>query len=156
VVIQPLRDWACAECEGTGNLLIMDEKGPLCLACAHLDHLVFLPAGDAALTRRAKKASGLSAVVVRWSRARMRYERQGVLVEESALEQAASAATSPVTGPARPSTASSPPGGRVRGERRPRLPAGDQAGTPRSRNTPKEANVVHALSTPGIDPGGIT
>ena len=60
----------------------------LCLDCADLDHLVFLPAGDAALTRRARKGSGLSAVVVRWSRARRRYERQGVLVEEAALTQA--------------------------------------------------------------------
>jgi hypothetical protein len=41
-----------------------------------------------ALTRRARKHSALSAVVVRFSRARKRYERQGVLVEESALEQA--------------------------------------------------------------------
>jgi hypothetical protein len=49
---------------------------------------VFLPAGDAALTRRAKKASRLSAVVVRWSRSGKRYERQGLLVEEPALEQA--------------------------------------------------------------------
>lgn len=88
VVIQPVRDWICAECQGTGSLLIMDDKGPLCLVCADLDHLVFLPSGDAALTRRAKKASGLSAVVVRWSRARKRYERQGLLVEEAALEQA--------------------------------------------------------------------
>jgi hypothetical protein len=88
LVIQPIKDWSCAECQGTGDLLIMDEPGPLCLACADLDHLVFLPAGDAALTRRAKKASGLSAVVVRWSRTRKRYERQGLLVEEPALEQA--------------------------------------------------------------------
>jgi len=88
VVIQPLREWTCAECQGTGDLLIMDDPGPLCLACSDLDHLVFLPAGDAALTRRAKKASGLSAVVVRWSRTRKRYERQGVLVEDAALEQA--------------------------------------------------------------------
>ena len=53
-----------------------------------MDHLVFLPAGDAALTRRAKKASSLSAVVVRWSRSRKRYERQGILVTEPALEEA--------------------------------------------------------------------
>jgi hypothetical protein len=53
-----------------------------------MDHLVFLPAGDAALTRRAKKASKLSAVVVHWSKSRKRYERQGLLVEETALEQA--------------------------------------------------------------------
>jgi hypothetical protein len=88
LVIQPVRDWTCAECRGSGDLLIMDEPGPLCLACADLDHLAFLPAGDAALTRRAKKASGLSAVVVRWSRTRKRYERQGLLVEDAALEQA--------------------------------------------------------------------
>jgi hypothetical protein len=88
VVVQPVRNWTCAECQGTGDLLIMDDAGPLCLACADLDHLVFLPAGEAALTRRAKKASGLSAVVVRWSRARKRYERQGLLVEDAALEQA--------------------------------------------------------------------
>ena len=47
--------------------------------------LVFQPSGDAALTRRANKNSRLSAVVVRFSRARKRYERQGILVEEDAL-----------------------------------------------------------------------
>jgi hypothetical protein len=88
LVIQPIRDWTCADCSGTGDLLRMDDAGPLCLACADLDHLVFLPAGDAALTRRATKASSLSAVVVRWSRARKRYERQGVLVAEQALADA--------------------------------------------------------------------
>jgi len=88
VVISALRDWACTACGEGGNLLIMDGPGPLCLGCADLDHLVFLAAGDAALTRRAKKASSLSAVVVRFSRSRRRYERQGVLVEEPALERA--------------------------------------------------------------------
>jgi hypothetical protein len=63
----------------------MAHPDPLCLTFADLDHLAFLPAGDAALTRRATKASGLSAVVVRWSRSRKRYERQGVLVEDHAL-----------------------------------------------------------------------
>ncbi len=58
------------------------------MACAELDHLVFLPSGDAALTRRARRGSGLSAVVVRFSRARGRYGRRGVLVEEEALGQA--------------------------------------------------------------------
>jgi hypothetical protein len=88
VVVMPVKDWQCAECGGTGDLLIMDNAGPLCLTCADLDHLVFLAAGDAALTRRAKKASTLSAVVVRWSRTRKRYERQGIVVEEAALEVA--------------------------------------------------------------------
>jgi len=88
VVVQPVKDWSCAECGGTGDLLIMDSDGALCLTCADLDHLVFLPPGDAALTRRAKKASRLSAVVVQWNRARKRYQRRGILVEEPALEQA--------------------------------------------------------------------
>ncbi len=85
VVIQPVRDWTCAECGDAGGLLRMQDAGPLCLTCSDLDHLVFLPSGDAALTRRATKGSTLSAVVVRWSRSRKRYERQGVLVEEPAL-----------------------------------------------------------------------
>ncbi|MGI8803929.1 MAG: DUF2293 domain-containing protein [Solirubrobacteraceae bacterium] len=85
VVISPVNDWRCSACGGTGDLLMMDDPGPLCLECAELDHLAYLPAGDAALTRRARAASGLSAVVVRFSRARKRYERQGVLVEEAAL-----------------------------------------------------------------------
>src|SRR5207248_3273931 len=57
-------------------------------SCADMDHLVFLPSGDGALTRRAKAASPLSAVVVRFSRARKRYKRQGILGVEAALEQA--------------------------------------------------------------------
>jgi hypothetical protein len=44
VVIQPIREWACAECSGTGELLRMDDVGLLCLTCADLDHPVFLPA----------------------------------------------------------------------------------------------------------------
>lgn len=88
VVISPLKTWTCTGCKGTGELLLMEGSGPLCLECADLDHLVYLPSGDAALTRRARKASRLSAVVVRFSRSRKRYERQGILIEEAALERA--------------------------------------------------------------------
>jgi hypothetical protein len=88
VVIEPLNEWTCTGCGGSGPYLFMEGPGPLCLGCADLDHLVFLPAGNAALSRRAKQASRLSAVVVRFSRSRKRYERQGILVEESALESA--------------------------------------------------------------------
>lgn len=88
VVISPLKDWTCAGCGGTGDFLIMEDAGPLCLTCTDMDHLIFLPSGDAALTRRAKQASRLSAVVVRWSRSRRRYERQGILAEEAAIQQA--------------------------------------------------------------------
>jgi hypothetical protein len=73
VVVRARKDWTCTECSGGGELLLMEDPGPLCMACADLDHLVYLPAGNAALTRRAKRASRLGAVVVRFSRARGRY-----------------------------------------------------------------------------------
>jgi hypothetical protein len=60
-----------------------------------MDQLVFLPSGDAGLTRRARIARTLSAVVVRWSRARGRYERQGLLVEQAALQAAGGATAEP-------------------------------------------------------------
>ena len=78
----------CAECGdelGKGRFLRLEGDRPLCLACADLDHLEFLPRGDAALTRRAGRYSALRAVVVRFSRSRKRYEREGVLVEPAAL-----------------------------------------------------------------------
>ena len=86
------RDSTCDECgENLGRsawITLVEDKGALCLSCADLEHLVFLPSGNAALTRRAKKHSILSAVVLRWSKARKRYERQGLLVEEQGLAQA--------------------------------------------------------------------
>ena len=86
------RESTCDECKemlGHGAWITLNrEKGALCLSCADLDHLVFLPPGDAALTRRARKYSTLAAVVLEWSRARKRYERQGLLVEEQGLEKA--------------------------------------------------------------------
>jgi hypothetical protein len=88
LVIQSLNDFICTGCGGTDDLLMMEEAGPICMTCADMDHLVFLPSGDATLTRRAKKASVLSAVVVRFNRSRRRYERQGILVETQAVDQA--------------------------------------------------------------------
>jgi hypothetical protein len=86
------RDSVCGECqEKLGRqawITLTEEKGALCLACADLDHLEFLPSGDAAMTRRAGKYSTLTAVVLKFSRARQRYERQGLLVENQALERA--------------------------------------------------------------------
>ena len=83
---------SCDECgENLGRgawITLTKDKKALCLGCADLDHLVFLPSGDAALTRRARKHSTLAAVVIKWSRARHRYERQGLLVENQALDQA--------------------------------------------------------------------
>jgi hypothetical protein len=100
----------CSEC-GTelpkGEFLLMEKGQPLCLACADLDHLVFLAAGDAALSRRARKHSSLAAVVVQYSRARKRYERQGLLVTEAGLAKAEAecAADAPARAAARASAA---------------------------------------------------
>jgi len=91
VVFQTVRDGQCSECGlemGEGSFLFMEAEQPLCLPCAGLGDLEFLAAGDVALTRRATKHSARSAVVVRFSRTRKRYERQGILVETSALEKA--------------------------------------------------------------------
>ena len=86
------RESICGECgEDLGRqawITLVRDKGALCLSCADLDHLIFLASGDAALTRRARKHSLLSAVVLKWSRARKQYERQELLVEKAALELA--------------------------------------------------------------------
>lgn len=85
-------DSSCDECgDDLGRrawITLTKDKGALCLACADLDHLIFLSSGDTALTRRARKHSTLVAVVLKWARARKRYERQGLLVEAQALEKA--------------------------------------------------------------------
>jgi hypothetical protein len=91
VVIAATKHWTCAKCRGefgAGAVLLMEDAGPHCMDCAELGHLEYLPAGDAALTRRAMKLSRESALVVRWSRSRKRYERQGILAEPEAIEQA--------------------------------------------------------------------
>jgi hypothetical protein len=91
VVFLVRRETKCAECGRElfdGNMLRMENNRPLCLDCADLGHLEFLAAGNTALTRRATKLSSLRAVVVRWSRTRKRYERQGILVTPDAIERA--------------------------------------------------------------------
>jgi hypothetical protein len=65
----------------------MENDGPACLKCTGLDDLVFLGAGDALLTRRAKAKSEKHAIVMRFSRSRRRYERQGLLVEPQVLAE---------------------------------------------------------------------
>src|SRR5438046_10197059 len=91
VVFSILRETACSECSAElwkGSFLRMENGKPLCMECADMDHLVYVPRGDTALTRRSRKYSTLSAVVVRFRRTRRRYDRQGVLVEPGALERA--------------------------------------------------------------------
>jgi hypothetical protein len=90
-VFEVVRDSKCSECGAEiwkGGLLRMEGDQPLCMACANLNDLEFLGSGDAALTRRASKYSSKKAVVVRFSRSRGRYERQGLLLEPQAIERA--------------------------------------------------------------------
>ena len=85
------RENICLECENTLGAkawITLNNKEVYCLVCSDLDHLVYLPSGNAALTRRSKKNSKMFAVVLQWSKARKRYERQGLLVEQEALEYA--------------------------------------------------------------------
>ena len=91
VVFSIINPSVCSECGAElakGRFLKMEKEKPLCLECADLDHLVYLQRGDVALTRRSRKYSNLSAVVVKFSRSRHRYERQGLLVEPEALIRA--------------------------------------------------------------------
>ena len=85
------REGKCAECGADffkGDFIRVDEGRTLCLDCADLGHLEYLPRGNTALTRRASKHSPLRAVVVQWSRTRNRYERQGIIVTAQAIDRA--------------------------------------------------------------------
>lgn len=90
VVFITRREGKCAECgqEFFGSFIRVENERTLCLHCADLGHLEYLPRGDVAITRRATKHSPLRAVVVQWSRTRQRYERQGILVTGDAIAQA--------------------------------------------------------------------
>jgi len=87
-IINPSVCFECGAVLSKGSFLKMEKEKPLCMECADLDHLVFLEKGNVALTRRSRKYSTLSAVVVRFNRSRHRYERQGLLVESEALIRA--------------------------------------------------------------------
>lgn len=64
------------------------EREVLCSNCAGLEHFTILPKGDAGLTRLCKKYSQSYYVVLKWSEIWKCYERQGLLVEKSALQKA--------------------------------------------------------------------
>jgi len=97
VVFSILRESSCSECGaelGRGDFLYKEVDDAFCMGCAGLGDLEYLPAGDAALTRRSKKYSAQTVVVVRFSRSRGRYEGQGLLVEKEALARAEEECTS--------------------------------------------------------------
>jgi hypothetical protein len=81
----------CGRCQcelDKGNFICLTGGEAICLKCAGLAHLEYLPAGDTAVTRRATKYSTLHVVVMKKSPARKRSERQGILVEAEAVRRA--------------------------------------------------------------------
>jgi hypothetical protein len=101
VVFMIRQDSKCSQCAKAlhdGSYLTIRQSQGLCMDCAGLADLVFLPSGDAAVTRRAGKYSSRKAVIVRWSKPGKRYERQGTLLEQAAIlrAQQESAADAPL------------------------------------------------------------
>lgn len=83
----------CSECGVVipkgGRVVAEEEKGKgLCLGCAGVLSLSFLPSGDVAMTRRSKKHSRFCFVLQSWNQRRKRYERRGQYVESAAIEKA--------------------------------------------------------------------
>ncbi|QUQ72166.1 DUF2293 domain-containing protein [Kutzneria sp. CA-103260] len=89
VVLEAREEFECEECGDGDKWLMMDAGSAICMSCADLDHLVFLKAGNATLSRRARKESGLTAIAVRPDPGRRgRTWRLGILVEPDALDRA--------------------------------------------------------------------
>ncbi len=85
------RETQCGRCQcelDKGDFICLTGGEAICLKCAGLAHLEYLPAGDTAVTRRATKHSSLHVVVMKKSPARKRSERQGILVEAEAIRRA--------------------------------------------------------------------
>jgi hypothetical protein len=82
----------CSRCDAeitAGDIIQANAKDGLrCVRCAGYTDLCFLPSGDPKLTRLATSLSSRVVVVVKWSRARERHERQGILVDDQAYEAA--------------------------------------------------------------------
>jgi hypothetical protein len=81
---------------------ITGETGIRCAKCAGLADLVYLPVGDPTLIRRAVAHSSRAVTVVKFSRARRRHERPGMLVEEMALQRAQAECAADAPGGKRP------------------------------------------------------
>ena len=54
---KPAKCSECGEELDRGQFLRVENEKPLCMTCADLDRLEYLPRGDTALTRRARKYS---------------------------------------------------------------------------------------------------
>lgn len=64
-----------------------DEREVLCKTCAGLAEFRVIPAGDARVTRLAKKYASQVFVIMKWSDLWKCHERQGLLVDSDAVAQ---------------------------------------------------------------------
>ena len=90
-VLRVFKDSECEACKKkipNGSFLFVEVGQSLCLSCAKLDELEYLPRGNANLTRYVTKNSTTHVVIVEFSRFRKKYERQGILVEKTILREA--------------------------------------------------------------------
>lgn len=102
VVFQILRESQCSECGvelDRGSLLSMEAGRPLCLPCVHLGGLEYLPAGDAAQTRRAAKYSARTAVVSSAARGAVTSGKVSWLKPRPWRRRSGNACSMPVRGP---------------------------------------------------------
>lgn len=91
VVYRILHPSQCSKCGiemPADSLLLLEDANPLCMECAGMEDLIYVPAGNSKLTHRVKKYSSRFYVVVKFSRARKRYERQGILSDKEAVDMA--------------------------------------------------------------------
>jgi hypothetical protein len=90
-VFRVFKDDECAECKSeidAGDFVTRKDEKSLCLTCSDLGHLIYLPKGNQALSLRAGKYSELRAIALAFNRKQKCQERQGIFVEEAALERA--------------------------------------------------------------------
>ncbi len=91
VVFVISKDGECSKCKAEiprKGFLYKDKDQGLCMNCSGFGDFVFLHSGNAKLTLRAKKNSPDYAIVIKFSKSRKRYERQGILVTEAAFKMA--------------------------------------------------------------------
>lgn len=84
------KDSKCGKCNmpiepGEEVVVYKDSDIGLCRKCSPFKNYVFLPSGDAALSRRSKKHSKLCGELLTWNRRAKRYQRLGIYVEKKAL-----------------------------------------------------------------------
>jgi hypothetical protein len=65
-----------------------DDREVLCRKCGGFDSLEMLRSGNAKITKLASRLSATKYVVLKWSQIWKSYERVGLLLESSAIDQA--------------------------------------------------------------------